>query len=124
MPSHPCTVGVYSPQDIAHEGLVALLSKHADKVCIVPTPTANEHPDPDVVLYDVIALLEGDTRPLTYLVENTSSKVLAVGRDLRPDLVCKALVAGADGFFDIGVDEKELLKAVESATTGWELGDP
>jgi len=124
MTSHPCTVGVYSPHDIAHEGLVALLSKHPDKICVVPTPTGNGHPDPDVVLYDVIALLEGDTRLLTYLVEMTTSKVLAVGRDLRPDLVCKALVAGADGFFDIGVDEKGLLKAVESAATGWEVGDP
>jgi DNA-binding NarL/FixJ family response regulator len=124
MTSHPCTVGVYSPQDIVHEGLVALLSKHPDKACLVPTPVENGDPDPDVVLYDVVALLEGDTRPLTHLVEMTTSKVLAVGRDLRPDLVCKALAAGVDGFFDIGVDEKGLLKAVESAATGWEVGDP
>jgi DNA-binding NarL/FixJ family response regulator len=124
MTSHPCTVGVYSPQDIVHEGLVALLSKHPDKAFLVPTRTGNGSPDPDVVLYDVIALLEGDTRPLAYLVEMTSSKVLAVGRDLRPDLVCKALAAGVDGFFDVGVNEKGLLKAVESAATGWEVGDP
>jgi DNA-binding NarL/FixJ family response regulator len=123
MTSHPRTVGVYSRQDIVHEGLVSLLSKHPDKVCIVRLPTELGHEDPDVVLYDVMALLEGDTRPLTYLVEMTASKVLAVGRDLRPDLVSQALKVGVDGFFDIGVNEKELLKAVESAASGWELGD-
>jgi DNA-binding NarL/FixJ family response regulator len=124
MTSHPFRVGVYSPQDIVNEGLSALLSKHPDKVCLVPTPTDPGHPDPDVVLYDVVALLDGDTRQLTYLVEMTTSKVLAVGRDLRPDLVAQALTTGVDGFFDLGVNEKELLKAVESAATGWELGDP
>jgi DNA-binding NarL/FixJ family response regulator len=124
MTSHPCTVAVYSRQDIVREGLISLLSKHPDKMCLVPMPTGPGQSNPDVVLYDVITLLEGDTRPLTYLVEMTNSKVLAVGRDLRPDLVCKALTAGVDGFFDIGANEKELLKAVESAATGWEIGDP
>src|SRR3954452_13646697 len=102
MTSHLCSVGVYSRQDIVREGLVSLLSKHPRKVCIVQLPTEPGHSDADVVLYDVIALLEGDTGPLTYLVEMTTSKVLAVGRDLRPDLVSHALRAGVDGFFDIG----------------------
>ena len=124
MTSQPLQVAVYSPQDIVLEGLVSLLSKHPDKVRVAPTPRRTSDPDPDVVLYDVLALLEGDTRLLTYLVEMTTSKVLAVGRDLRPDLVSRALTTGVDGFFDIGVDEKGLLKAVESAATGWEHGDP
>jgi DNA-binding NarL/FixJ family response regulator len=123
MTSHPFRVGVYSPQDVVREGLVALLSRHPDKACVVPMPSGPLQPDPDVVLYDVIALLEGDTRPLAYLVDMTTSKVLAVGRDLRPDLVSRALTTGVDGFFDLGVNEKELLKAVESAATGWETGD-
>jgi DNA-binding NarL/FixJ family response regulator len=123
MASQILQVGVYSPQEIVHEGLVSLLSKHPDKVRVVLTPRHPGGPDPDVVLYDVLPLLEGDTRLLTYLVEMTTSKVLAVGRDLRPDLVSRALATGVDGFFDIGVDEKGLLKAVESAATGWELGD-
>jgi DNA-binding NarL/FixJ family response regulator len=123
MTSQPIRVGVYSPQEIVREGIVSLLAKHPDKVFIAPTPAKPRHPDPDVVLYDVIALLGRDTRPLTYLVSMTTSKVLAVGRDLRPDLVGQALATGADGFFDVGVDEKGLLKAIESAATGWETGD-
>jgi DNA-binding NarL/FixJ family response regulator len=124
MTRRPCTVGIYCRQDVVREGLICLLSRHPDEVCIVPIPTMPDHADPDVVLYDVVALLDGDTRALTYLVERTTSKVLAVGRDLRPDLVCTALGTGVDGFFDLGVTEKELLTAVFSASTGWEVGDP
>ena len=123
MTSQQLRVGVYSPHDIVREGLVSLLAKHPDKVRVAASPSDARHPDPDVVLYDVIALLEGDTAPLAYLVGMTTSKVLAVGRDLRPDLVCQALETGVDGFFDLGVDEKGLLGAVESAATGWEVGD-
>ena len=117
-------VGVYSPQTIVREGIVALLDRHPDKVCIASTPTEPGDPDPDVVLYDVMALLSGDTELLSYLVEMSASKVLAVGRDLRPDLVGQALAAGVDGFFSLGADEAELLAAVESAAKGWHLGDP
>jgi DNA-binding NarL/FixJ family response regulator len=123
MVSQPIRVGVYSPQDVVTEGLVSLLSRHPDRICLVPTPTRHDEPDPDVVLYDVMALLDGDTKPLAYLVEMTTSKVLAVGRDLRPDLLGQALATGADGFFSMGVDEEELVAAVESAATGWEEGD-
>jgi DNA-binding NarL/FixJ family response regulator len=123
MTSDPLHVGVYSPQPIVLEGLVALLSKHPHRVLAQRTPTNPGDPDPDVVLYDVIALLEGDTKALDYLVEMTTSKVLAVGRDLRPDLVGQALNSGVDGFFSIGVDEGDLVAAIESAATGWKQGD-
>jgi DNA-binding NarL/FixJ family response regulator len=93
-------------------------------VCIAPTPTAPGDPNPDVVLFDVMALLSGDMALLSYLVETSGSKVLAVGRDLRPDLVGQALAAGVDGFFSLSADEEELLAAVESAATGWQVGDP
>ncbi|MBZ5740470.1 response regulator transcription factor [Nocardioides mangrovi] len=124
MTSQPVSVGVYSHQEIVREGIMSLLSRHPDKVAVVPTPTHPGDPDPDVVLYDVMALLDGDTGPLGYLVDMTASKVLAVGHDLRPDLVGTALTTGVDGFFSIGADEKELLAAVESAATGWRAGDP
>jgi DNA-binding NarL/FixJ family response regulator len=116
-------VAVYSPQAIVRQGLVSILARHPDVVRVVPMPTSTEDPDPDVVLYDVLALLEGDTKPLSYLVEMTTSKVLAVGRDLRPDLLGRALSAGADGFFSIGADEEELMDAVASAGTDWQEGD-
>src|SRR4051812_26406583 len=101
MTSQPISVGVYSQQDIVREGIVSLLSRHPDKVTVARTPAAAGDPDPDVVLYDAMALLDGDTRLLGYLVDMTTSKVLAVGHDLRPDLVAQALTTGVDGFFSV-----------------------
>ena len=119
----PLRVAVYSPDRIVFEGVRTLLARHPDRVVLVPPPTSPDQPDPDVVLYDVIALVQGDTKPLSYLVAMTTSMVLAAGRDLRPDLVARALVTGVDGFFSLSVDEDELLAAVESAGTGWVTGD-
>jgi len=121
--SEPLRVAVYSPQQVVHQGLVALLERHPDRVEVVGLPRSDHDVDPDVVLYDVLALLDGDTDSLQFLIEKTAAKVLAVGRDLRPDLAATALATGADGFFSIGADELELLEAVESAGTGWEQGD-
>jgi two-component system, NarL family, response regulator LiaR len=120
----PIRVAVCSPQPIVFAGITTLLAKHSDRVQIVPAPGRPEHLDPDVVIYDVLALLDGDTGPLRYLIEMTSSRVLAVGRGLGPDLVGDALATGVDGFFSLGVDESGLLAAVESATAGWEDDDP
>jgi DNA-binding NarL/FixJ family response regulator len=115
-------VAVLSPQHVVRAGLIATLLRHPERFSVVRPPDGPEHEDPDIVLYDVIALLEDD-KELSYLVERTFSKILAVGRDLRPDLVARALKAGANGFFDLGVSEAELVEAVESAATGWSQGD-
>jgi len=96
MTSQAIRLGVYSPQDIVREGIVSLLSKHPDKVTVAHT-LRRPATRPEVVLYDAMALLEGDTRLLSHLIEVTTSKVLAVGRGLLPDLVGRALRTGVDG---------------------------
>jgi DNA-binding NarL/FixJ family response regulator len=123
MTGQPLRVAIYSPQPIVREGLVSLLARRQDDMAIVPISTRPDSQDPDVVLYDVIALLEGDTGTLEHLVERTHAKVLAVGRDLRPDLLGRALAVGVDGFLTLGADEEELVAAVASAGTGWNAGD-
>jgi DNA-binding NarL/FixJ family response regulator len=113
-------VGVHSPQAIVREGIASLLDKHPDEVRVVPTPTATGDQDPDVVLYDVMSLLGGDTGALAFFVEMSGAKVLAVGRDLRPDLVGRAFASGVDGYISLGADEHELLAAVRAAVSGGE----
>jgi DNA-binding NarL/FixJ family response regulator len=50
--------------------------------------------------------------------------VLAIARDLRPDLLGRALSQGVDGFIAMDASEEELLAGVDSAMTGWQAGDP
>lgn len=115
-------VAIVSPQEVVVTGLETMLAHHLDRVEVVHPPLGEDEAAVDVVLYDVLGLLEGDDTDLVRLVRSPAA-VLAVARDLRPDLVSRALALGVDGFFSLGVDDKELLAAVESANTGWEDGD-
>jgi DNA-binding NarL/FixJ family response regulator len=112
----PLPVAVWSPHPVVQSGLKALLGRHPDRFRIVSFADGPEREEPDVVLYDVFALRGGDDE-LARLLERTRATVLAVGRELRPDLVSRALAAGVDGFFPLGVDEDGLVEAVESAVS-------
>ncbi len=115
MGSGPLTVAVVSPQAIVQHGLVGLLGRHPERVTVVAYP---DGADPDVLLYDVLALLHDDEADLSELVRESAGRILAVSRDLRPELVNRALAAGAHGFCSIGASEEELLSAVEAAARG------
>src|ERR1700752_3517137 len=121
--AEPLQVAVCSPHAVVQSGLKALLGRHPDRFRVVPRTDGPEREQPHVVLYDVFALRGGDDE-LTRLLAGTRARVLAVGRELRPDLVSRALAAGVDGSFPLGVDEDELVEAVESAVTTRADGGP
>ena len=112
--AEPLAVAVCSPHPVVLTGLEAVLGRHPDRFRIVPPPDGPEREEPGVVLYDVFALRRGDDE-LTRLLEQTSARVIAVGRELRPDLTTRALAAGVDGSVALGADEDELVEAVASA---------
>jgi DNA-binding NarL/FixJ family response regulator len=114
-------VAVLSPQAVVQHGLVDLLSRHPDRVVVVPYPDGHQ---PDVVLFDVVDLVDGDLSGLQDLLSSSSAKVLALDRDLRPELAARALAVGADGAFSMGVSELELIDAIESAVAGDDAAGP
>ncbi len=93
-----------SQLDVLATGLSALLGRHPDQIELVAGEAGFGAPDPDVVLYDVSALHDGDGSDLERMVKETTSAVIAVSNDLRPDLGSRALALGADGFFAISVE--------------------
>ena len=115
--AQPLPVAVCSPHPVVRSGLKALLRRHPDRFRIVPPPDGPQRNGPDVVLYDVFALRSGD-HELAQLLRQTSARVIAVGRELRPDLTSRALAAGVDGSVSLGAEEDELFHAVESACAG------
>ncbi|WP_243058130.1 response regulator transcription factor [Nocardioides sp. SR21] len=124
MPAGIAKVAVLSPHPVVVEGFSAMLSRHHDRVEVIDLPTSFDDLEPDVVLYDVAALADGDGVDLDELVKATASVVLAVARDLRPDLLGRALSRGVDGFIPLGAGEEELMAGIDSAMTGWQAGDP
>ncbi len=121
MSEPPLRVAVLSPQPVVAEGLRAILAPARDRVHLVELDY--DDPEPDVVLYDALSLLRGDTTDLDILVGKTAAAVLVVSRDLRPGLAAEALAAGADGHISLSADRDDILEALESAATGWSVGD-
>jgi DNA-binding NarL/FixJ family response regulator len=103
----PVRVSVCTPHPIVLAGVVTLLLRHPDRVRLV-TPG-----EPcDVVLYDVMALVDGDDTALRELLRGSGATVLALSHLLRPDLGATALALGVDGVVPLGVDEAGLMAAV------------
>lgn len=90
-----------------------MLSRHDDQVFVSPTVRSGM----DVVIYDVIGLAAGDSSELERLV--TSSKgVVALGRDLRPDLGTRAIARGAVVCVSMSATVEELIAAVQAVHHG------
>jgi DNA-binding NarL/FixJ family response regulator len=107
-------VAVCSARVVVQAGLVCLIERHPDRFVVVAPPDGPDHEDPDVVLYDVEGLVEGEERELRYLVERTHSQLLAVAWEDRMRQLNVALAAGVDGFFSLDCTEAELVTAVAS----------
>ena len=114
-------VAIVTPQAVVASGLRAILAECGDEIEVVGLHA--DGPDPDVVLYDVMGLVDGDGTDLDILIGKTASTVLAVTRELRPDLGSQALARGAAGFFALGSDEEAICRAIMSTQTGWRPGD-
>ena len=74
--------------------------------------------EPDVVLYDVIGLHEGDGADLDHWVKQTASTVIAVTPELRPDLGCPRPRPGRRGRRSIGVSTEDLVEVSGRPSTG------
>ena len=109
-------VAIVSPHAVVVAGLRGVLEAELGEGVVVTVGSVGR--DPDVVLYDVIGLLEGDTSELDHWVKNTESTVVAVSRDLRPDLACSALACGAQAAVSLGVEAHGLMEVVTAAVTG------
>src|SRR6478735_3494917 len=92
LPGQRTKVAVVSPQAMVAAGITAVLGRHPARFELVQS-------GPEVVLYDVLGLADGDGAELDRLVNETAAVVLAIGRDLQPDLLNQALAQGADGCF-------------------------
>jgi DNA-binding NarL/FixJ family response regulator len=117
--SAPTRLLIVSGQDIVAGGLAALLEPHPAVVEVLPFDGSVEAvPGPvDVVVYDVLRLLDGDTDELRRLVE-LSKGVIALGRDLRPDLAVRAVALGAVTTISLGALAAEVLAAVRAVHRG------
>ncbi|MFC7493400.1 MULTISPECIES: helix-turn-helix transcriptional regulator [unclassified Nocardioides] len=99
-------------------GLIAMLEEFPGRFDLVEPLRA------EVILYDVFGIHTCGGEDLARIRRETCATVIAVSRDLRPDLRAQALAAGAHGWISMSADAKDLAAAVEAAAAGLELADP
>jgi DNA-binding NarL/FixJ family response regulator len=107
------SVAVVTPHDFVAMGLRTMLITSQPCLRFVDA----EHEEPDVLLYDVYALLD-DTSELDHWVKETASTVVALTRPLRPDLGALALERGAEAAVGLGSTAEEIVSVVLSACAG------
>jgi NarL family two-component system response regulator LiaR len=73
---------------------------------------------PDVVLYDVINLEDGNGADLDHLLRHTVSTVIAVDRTLKPELGTRAKEHGVEWAITLDISPAELVKVIEDASKG------
>ena len=115
MSGRPTRVGILYTQEVLGKGLEAMLAEHPGRSVITDVEQA------EVVLYDVFGVHLTNGTDLTDLLSRTQCVVVAVSRDLRPDLRARALAAGAHAWISMSVDSRQLVEAVEAAAAGEDL---
>jgi len=109
------TVVILTPHDFVAVGLRGMLGGEEAGFRVLPPDTEEE---PDVVLYDVVTLLEGDEEELRHRVGHTASTVVAVTRPLRPDLGSRALQLGAEAVLPLSASADDVRALVREAVAG------
>lgn len=115
---------IVGEQEIVTGGIAALLAPYTDSIEIDVLPNTQCHTTSvavDVVVYDALALVDGRPEGLNQLVA-MSKGVIAIGRDLRPDLAARAISQGALLTVSIGSGANELVRAIEAVYTGETAG--
>jgi DNA-binding NarL/FixJ family response regulator len=116
-------LAIVAEQEVISAGLAGVLGAYDDTVEIVSYTPNGTRETPDVVLYDVIALNDGDAPDLDHLVKETDAAVVAIARDLRPDLAAQALARGVDGCISMAAPGDQILALVRAAAAGELAGD-
>ncbi len=114
-PAAVSTVVILTPHEIVAIGLHDMLSDEPAMLRFLPPDTEEE---PDIVLYDVVALLDGDDTELRHWVAHTASTVVALTRPLRPDLGSRALELGAEAALPLSASADEVRALVREALAG------
>ncbi|WP_028643081.1 helix-turn-helix transcriptional regulator [Nocardioides sp. URHA0020] len=117
-PSCTVRVGLISDQSIVRAGVRSLLGPYADRVTLVEIGPNSDLGEAHVVLYDVLGLHRGGDRDLEKAVKAHPGRVLAISRELQPGLAARALEMGAVASVSLGIDDAELVEAVEAFAAG------
>ncbi len=124
-PARTRTLCIVTPHDIVALGLGIMLGDplgpRGSRLRLLP---ADSEEEPDIVLYDVVALLDGDVEEFDAWVARPSTTVLALTRPLRPDLGALALDRGAAAAIPLTDTAEEIRDALVDLLDDDAVHDP
>jgi DNA-binding NarL/FixJ family response regulator len=119
MGESPVTAAIVSAHEIVRIGLAGMFDSRPGSVEVIDLdPGATGDRQPDVILYDVFGLHDGEGDDLDRFVKDYDSAVVALARDLRPDLAARAVAKGVDACVTLAGDVDEILEVIRSAVAG------
>jgi DNA-binding NarL/FixJ family response regulator len=122
--SRPIRLAIVTEEEVVYRGLASVVAELGARVVLLDRPTRpSSDPGIDVALFDVAGLNRGEGEVLDWLVKETHAAVVAVARDLRPDLATRALERGVDGVVSLSADAVELIDVILAAAAGDLAGD-
>ena len=124
MLSRSVRIAIVTDHDVIYRGLASVLADFGHEVELLER-TGGMLVDvaADVILYDVARLHDGDGTDLERLVKETHAAVVAVARELRPDLADQAISKGVDGLVGLSAHADEIRTVVVAAALGDLAGD-
>jgi len=109
-------VQIVTTQRVVELGLRAMLAGVSAPFTLTTSgPTVA---DPDVVLFDVICMRDGDTTELDVWVKDTATQVIAVDRTLRPELGAQARAHGVEWSITLDITDAEFVQVIKEAIAG------
>jgi len=121
--SHPIRLAIVTEEDVVYRGLVSVVQELDQVQLLGRSLSLAADPGIDVALFDVAGLNRGEGKDLDWLVKETHAAVVAVARDLRPDLAARALDRGVDGVVSLSAGEAEIIDVIRAAAAGDLAGD-
>ncbi|WP_139977380.1 response regulator transcription factor [Nocardioides litoris] len=117
--STPVRVAIVNDYEIVVAGIAAVLARHDDRIRVVELDSREPVvSDVDVVLYDSYGQVQGDAIEIDDIMDGSRAKLLVLSWNTDPELVKRALAAGASGYVSKGSTVEELVEAIERTHAG------
>jgi DNA-binding NarL/FixJ family response regulator len=109
-------VQIVTTQRVVELGLRAMLAGVSAPFTL--TTSGPSVADPDVVLFDVICMRDGDTAELDVWVKDTATIVIAIDRTLRPELGAQARAHGVEWSIALDITDDDFVQVIREAIAG------
>jgi DNA-binding NarL/FixJ family response regulator len=109
-------VQIVTTQRLVELGVRAMLAGVSAPFTL--TTSGPQVADPDVVLFDVICMRDGDTTELDVWIKDTDTTVIAIDRTLRPELGAQARAHGVEWSITLDITDQEFVQVIREAIAG------